>query len=125
MQVRLKQYRKETRNYIGILLGRQHKRAVYFNKKVKDRDLRRYLLIEQWLRGEEDILWDVVSEQRKQFWDNEVKSAIEPDGGIILPGKPAPKPPTQHLEALAQAEAAIENFQRFEGFALELESYRG
>lgn len=122
MQVRLKQYRKETRNYIGILLGRQHKRAIYFNKKVKDRDLRRYLLIEQWLRDEKDIFWDLVLEQRKQFWDDEVKSALEPDTGITLPGKPAPKAPTQHLDALAQAETAIENFQRFEGFALELES---
>lgn len=119
---RLKKYKKETRNYVNILLGRHHKRAVYFNKKVEDRDLQRYLLIEQWLRSEEDILWDILLKHREHFWDDAVKQAIEPDGGIILPGKPAPKPPTRHLDALDQAEAAVENFQRFEGFALELDS---
>lgn len=119
---RLTKYRKETQKYIGILMGRNHKRAVYFHNQVKDRDLQRYLLVEQWLNGEEDVLWDIVLKQRKQFWDAGVKSAIEPNGGIILPGKPAPKPPTRHLDALEQAEIAIENFQRFEGFALELES---
>jgi len=119
---RLEKYRKETQNLIGILLGKHHKRAIYFYKKVSDRDLQRYLLIEQWLRGEEDILWDIVLKQRNQYWDDAVKKTIDPDGGIILPGKPAPKPSTRHLDALEQAETAIENFQRFEGFALELKS---
>lgn len=122
MQQRLKQYRKETRNFIGILLGRHHKRAVYFHAKVDDTDLRRYLLIEQWLRDEEDILWDILLERRKQFWDDHIKDALEPKPGIQLPGIQAPEPPTQHLDALTQAESAIENFQRFDGFALELES---
>ncbi len=122
MEERLNQYRRETQEFVDILLGHKHKRAVYFHENVKDGELRRYLLIEQWLRGEEDILWDIVLEQRKQFWNASVKSTIEPEGGITLPGKPAPKPPTRHLDALDQAEAAVENFQRFEGFALELDS---
>lgn len=122
MQDRLEKYRTELKKYVSILLGRHPQRAIYFNHKVGDQDLQRYVLIEQWLRGEEDILWDIVLEQRKGFWSGEVKNALEPSQGIVLPGKPSPKASTQHLDALAQAEAAIENFQRFEGFALELKA---
>ncbi len=122
MKDRLEQYRKFTRNYVGILLGKPDQRAVYFNKNVIDTDLRRYLLIEQWLRDEEDILWDILLEQRKQFWDASVENILQPDRGINLPMQAPPKEPTQHLDVLAGAETAIENFQRFEGFALEFEA---
>lgn len=120
MQERLGQYLAQTQEFIEYLL-KDH-RAVYFHKKVKETDLRRYLLIEQWLRGEEDILWDVLLKHRKHFWDDKIKDAVDPAPGLVLPGKPAPKPATMHLDALEQAENAIENFQRFEGFVLELKS---
>lgn len=118
----LELHRKQSKRIICKLLGEQKQRAVYFNDKVSDSDLHRYLLIEQWLRGKEDILWEIVHEQRKLFWDNEAIKALAPAGGIVLPGTAAPKAPTQHLNALEQAEEVIENFQRFEGFALELDA---
>ncbi len=118
---RLKMYRKETEKYIGILLGRPHKRAVYLHKKVSDCDLQRYLSIEQWLRGKEDVLWDIVLEKRKQFWNSDIKGMLESAPGPLGIGG-AGKAPTGHIDALKQAELAIENFQRFEGFALELKS---
>ena len=122
MQNLLKRYRRETRDYVDIILGKSHMRAVYFNKKVSESDLRRYLLIEQWLRGKEDILWDIINEKRDHFWDSDVNKMLSPPDGIVLPGQSKPKPPTGHVDALEQAGIAIENFQRFEGFALELES---
>lgn len=123
MQERLEQHRRRTQGFVGTLLGSDNERAVFFHKTVDDAALRRYLLVEQWLRDDADILWDIVLNLRSQFWKKSIADKLMPAPGLPLVGSPS-SVSTRHLEALDQAETAIENFQRFEGFALELESIK-
>lgn len=117
LKERLKNYRKRTSKFVCKLLGVY--RARYFHEKVINENLQRYIRIEGWLRGKDDVLMDVIKDYRSDFWNQDAIQDIIP--GRSLPGRPSEKP-IHHLTALAQAEILIENFQRLEGFEGELDA---
>ena len=117
LKERLEDYRERTGVFVHKLLGVHHAR--YFHELVDIEDLARYIRIEGWLRGKDDVLMDVIKDYRGDFWNQDAIQDIIP--GRSLPGRPSEES-TQHLTALAQAELLIENFQRLEGFEGELDA---
>ncbi|MCY4146819.1 MAG: hypothetical protein OXE95_01425 [Chloroflexi bacterium] len=112
---RLEEYRKLTRALIQNLLGDY--RARYFNSKVADNDFLRFVLVEEWLREEKDIILDLVLEQRKYFWDRNVSQRLGPNKGDIRRFTHL-----GHLEALSYIESLIENYGRLVGYRAEIEA---
>lgn len=113
----LEDYRKRTCVFVHKLLGVHHAR--YFHELVHIEDLARYIRIEGWLRGKDDVLMDVIKDYRGDFWNQDAIRDIKPRRSLR---SRHPKEPTHHLTALAQAEILIENFQRLEGFEGELDA---
>ena len=110
----LREYRSLTHDLIQDLLGL--KRARYFNSKVDDNDLYRYVLIEEWLRDSQGIMTELVLESRDKFWNGSVKKSLGPNKRNHL------KRFTYigHLEALTYAEKLIENHERLIGYQAEI-----
>lgn len=88
--------------------------ALFFHESISDEYFERYLEIERWLRGKRDVLPEIVRENRHSFWDGE---AI----GALYWGRNLREDPF-YLTSLPQAEILLENYQRLEGFELELKS---
>lgn len=110
----LREYRSLTHDLIQDLLGL--KRARYFNSKVDNNDLFRYVLIEEWLRDSQGIMTELVLESRDKFWNGSVKKSLGPNKRNQL------KRFTYigHLEALTYAERLIENYERLIGYQAEI-----
>ena len=113
----LEDYRERTGVFVHKLLGVHHAR--YFHELVHIEDLARYIRIEGWLRGKDDVLMDVIKDYRGDFWNQDAIRDIKPRRSLR---SRHPKEPTHHLTALTQAELLIENFQRLEGFEGELDA---
>ncbi len=123
---KLEAYRETSRLLVHRHLG-EH-RAVFFHKSVSERDLKRYLAIETWLRPSEDRLWEILLANRQDFWNNDVgKDPKIAKGGkfshLSLPyhRKGEPEDSTL-LQVLTRSEILIENYQRFRGDIAELRS---
>ena len=110
-------YKHQTQTLVQDLLGSYPAR--FFNGCVGDADFLRYVLVEEWLREQTDVLLDLVIEKRKDFWNGDVNKTIGPNRrdlrGFTYVG---------HLEALSYAEQLIENFRRMEGFEAELKAIK-
>ncbi len=89
--------------------------ALYFHYSISGDWFDRYLHIEGWLRGKQDILRTVVNDNRKQFWQGEAISSLFSGG---LNSKLLEEP--FYKTSLPQSEILIENYQRLHGFELEL-----
>lgn len=92
--------------------------AIYFHGSVSDEYLDRYLDIEGWLRGKRDVLPEIAREYRHHFWDDD---AIKRLYTQIWGQRQLANPPF-YSWAIPYAEALIENYQRLQGFELELKS---
>ena len=111
----LEEHKKRTQTFVLKWLGAHPAR--YFHEKVTDEDLARYIRIEGWLRGKDDVLMELVETYRHDFWNEDAIKSIKPRRSLRSRHS---KEPTHHLTALTQAELLIENFQRLEGFEGEL-----
>lgn len=113
----VKELHPQVENLVRKLVGDQS--ALYFHKSVGDDDLERYVQIRSWLHDGENFWAMVVKEARREFWN---RDAVKPlyrrnrRRQRVLVEDPF------YTITLPQAEQLIENFQRFEGFVLELES---
>lgn len=99
--------------------------ALYFYKDVEVDFLDRYMQIRSWLHDESDIWEIVVKEAREGFWNNEAIKPLFEDKRIFLYTSSDLNENPFYREAIPLAEWCIENFQRFECYALELESLNG
>ena len=116
----LDKHQRLTREFVSKWLG--DRRALYFHKSVED-DLQRYLCIESWLRGKDDVLMDVIEQSREDFWNQDAIQDIIPgrlERGINRINSIPPlnklrqqsKELPRHLRALEQSELLIENYKR-------------
>ena len=102
------------------LVGNQP--ALYFHKSVKNHYLDRYIKIRAWLDTEENIWASVAKEARKDFWNEKaVKRLFREHRRFLHTWHEIRKTPF-YIKAIPRAEELIESFQRFESYALELES---
>ena len=122
----LDSYREISRELVHRHLG-EH-RAMYFHKSVLESDLRRYLAIEFWLRADGDRLFEILLANRHDFWNQDVAE----ESKIVKPGKARRSlvpnrskdeaEDCPHIDALTQSELVIENYQRIQGFQMEIEA---
>jgi len=116
----LKKHQELTQDFVNKWLGAR--RALYFHISVKD-DLQRYLCIESWLRGKDDVLMDLIEAYRGDFWNQDANPAVHqsrlqrginrinsipPFNKLRQQSKELPR----HLRALEQSELLIENYKR-------------
>ncbi len=113
----VKGYKTYVRCFVEKLLGEFP--ALYFHKDVSTEDFQRYLLIEEWLRGKDDLL-ELIDERRADFWNGDAIGALNP---TLLDALRRDKP-IGHLTALTMAELLIEYLQRLEGYELEIATLR-
>lgn len=114
----VKDYKLHVRASVQELLGEYP--AMYFHKDVKADDFQRYLRIEEWMRGRDDILLDLVEERRADFWNRAAIGALGPDRLAVLKRDKH----IDHLTALTMAELLIEYQQRLEGYEIEIATMR-
>ena len=93
---------------------------MYFHKDISTEDFQRYLRIEEWLRGKDDILLELIDERRADFWNGDAISALYPN---LLDAIRRDKP-IDHLTALTMAELLIEYLHRLEGYEIEIATMR-
>lgn len=113
----------------GILMGQRERvklfvraqigehPSLYFHETVSEEDFARYVNVERWLRGKRIVLPEIVKEYRSDFWDGSVVGELF-TGGL----NSQPKEQPFYLDSLRNCEFLIENYQRLEGFDLELKS---
>ena len=105
---------------VQSLVGRQP--ALYFHESVSDEYLDRYIQIEAWLYGDEDIWERVIKKARKRFWNERAVKRLFRVARRFLYTWPKLRKKPFYKRALPRAEVLIENFQRFESYALDLAS---
>ena len=108
-------HKERTRLLVSRLLG--YSTALYFHESVSEEYFERYLSIESWLRGRRDILRELVQYSRRMFWNEDAIDSLF----VIMPvnRKELINDPF-YVRSIPLAEVAIENYQRLEGFDLEL-----
>ncbi len=110
-------HKSRARSFVKRWIG--SRTALFFHESVNDEYLERYLDIERWLRERQDVLKEVISENRRDFWKDEAVSALYTRGiNRRLEENP------YYVKSLDRAEILIENFQRLQGYELELKSMR-
>ena len=112
-----KELRPQLESLVQKLVGDQP--ALYFHESVSDDDLERYVQIRSWLHSDENVWATVVMDTRREFWNRDAVKALYRRNRRrrrVLVENPF------YARTTPQAEQLIENFQRFEGFILELES---
>lgn len=113
-------FRKHVERLVQIRL--QPSPARYFEKNISSEDLAQFIAVQQWLKGEEgpitpQTLFAIVDEMRQSFWDmNVFGNTIERTVPFV--GKKRSSP----LDDLQACSVLIENYQRLEGFELEIRS---
>lgn len=105
---------------VRMLIGKQP--ALFFHNSVKNHYLVRYITIRAWLDGEANIWEIVVKEARKDFWKKKALKRLFRRYQKFLHVWHEPRKNPFYIKTLPKAEQLIENFQRFESFALDLES---
>lgn len=96
--------------------------ALYFHKSVSDEYLDRYIQIQAWLYGDEDVWERVIKKARKGFWNEKAIRRLFRTARRFLYTWPKLRKKPFYIRAIPRAELLIENFQRFESYALVLES---
>lgn len=114
----LKDYENRSRLFVKRLLGKYP--AKYFHGNVSGDDFQRFLLIEEWLRGKEDVLEELYDEYRKDFWNSKAARELKrkPVENLKSNGS------IDHITALTLSELLIENMQRLKGYELEIATMR-
>ena len=97
-------------------------RALYFHESVSDDYLERYIQIRAWLDGDFNVWERVVKEARKGFWDDKSVGRLFREARMFLHVWPKLRDEPFYIENIPRAERVIENFQRLEGYALQIES---
>lgn len=96
--------------------------ALYFHRSVSEDYLDRFIEIQAWLNGDRDVWRKVIIESRKDFWNKKAtKHLFRRVKKFLYVGYELREDPF-YLEAVPRAEQLIESFQRFESYALDLES---
>ena len=109
---------KQTTRFVKKWLGKR--RAFYFHESVDEEHFMLFLNLERWLRGKRDVLPEVVQENRKDFWVHDAIIPLDaPELFFQIDESPLYK------TTLPSAHIAIENLQRLQGMAFELESMCG
>lgn len=96
--------------------------ALYTHQSVSDDYLDRYIQIRTWLYGEDNVWESVVKEARKDFWSEESVRPLYREARKFLYVWPKLRKNPFYKENITRAERVIENFQRLEGYALQIES---
>lgn len=96
--------------------------ALYFHRSVSEDYLDRYMQIRAWLSGEKDVWETVAKEARKNFWNEKAIKRLFRERRRFLHVWHEQREDPFYIEALPRAEELIESFQRFESYALDLES---
>ncbi|MCY3977709.1 MAG: hypothetical protein OXG23_06385 [Chloroflexi bacterium] len=108
------------RRLVRRLVGK--KPALYFHESVSDDYLERYIQIRAWLDGEVKVWERVVKKARKGFWNKKVTKALfETKYKGLYQYKELRQNPF-YKENIPRAELAIENFQRLQSYAHQIES---
>lgn len=102
------------------LVGKQP--AVYFHKSVSDDYLDRYIQIQAWLYGDEDVWEKAIKRARKGFWSKKAIKRLFREARRFLYTWPKLRKKPFYMKAIPRAELLIESFQRFESFALDMKS---
>ena len=92
--------------------------VIYFHESVSDEYFDRFLAIERWLRGKRAVLAELARENRVAFWDEDAISRLFAQ----IWGQPRLAEPPFYASEIPRAEKLIENFQRLQGYELELAS---
>ena len=99
------------------LIGRQP--AVYFHKSVSDNYLDRYIQIQAWLYGDEDVWERVIKKARRRFWSEKTIRRLFRTARRFLYTWPKLRKKPFYRNAIPRAELLIESFQRFESYAFD------
>ena len=94
--------------------------AVYFHKSVHEHYLDRYMQIRAWLDGDADIWERVAKEARKNFWDEEAIKRLKKITWIGPIKQEEWKRKPFYQTNIQRAELLLENYERFESYALYL-----
>ncbi len=108
------------RRLVRRLVGKNS--ALYFHKSVSDDYLDRYIQIRAWLDDYANVWEHVVKKARKGFWNKKVTRALFETKYIGLHKYAELRRKPFYMENIPRAERVIENFQRLEGYALQIES---
>lgn len=129
LQKGLEQYKPYAEKIITAKLGQYP--SIYLHPKFELSDVKRFLRVRAWqLDKKTDDVLEILDELRQEFWNDKVPKAIE--GNVLQKARdtlpinktdPASRL-NSLLEALTDAEAIIENFNRLQGFDLELREER-
>ena len=114
----LSDYEARTHSFVKKLLGKYP--AKFFHPDVAQEDWHRYLEIERWLRGEDDMLMALLEDSRKDFWNGRAADELEPGRIDTITDRAF----IDYRNALDLAESLIENLQRLQGYELEIASLR-
>lgn len=129
LETQMADIEQATRWLVHRCLG--DRRAAFFHhESVPDDDLYRYIAIEQWLRGRDDVLLELVLANRLDFWNKDIlehgKGTKEKKKslGRLSFFKAADGDDDAPFQgtALNQAELLIENLDRLRGFQAEIEA---
>ena len=94
--------------------------ALYFHKSVGEGYLDRHIQIQSWLTGEREFWETVIKEARKDFWNEKATKRLFRTERKFLHTWQVLREDPFYIEAIPQAEQLIENYQRFESYALDL-----
>lgn len=122
-------FKTNTERLIKLWLG-QHP-AAYFHKDVASEHLSRFLRIQQSLRGfsrnDPVTIFEILDEMRSDFWNED---AIKDEYGNVF-GQITRRPARKFsdrvkmlTENLTQCELLIENYERLQGFEMEIRTMR-
>lgn len=96
--------------------------ALYFHESVSEEYLDRYIQIRAWLDGDVNVWERVVKEAREGFWNDDSVGRLFREARMFLHVWPKLHDDPFYIENLPRAERVIENFQRLEGYALQIKS---
>jgi uncharacterized protein YaaR (DUF327 family) len=130
----LPRFTQSVQHLIKAWLGKYP--AQYFHKTVTSDDLRRFLFIQRWLKGDDmttsdddaEVLFKIIDDLRQDFWNSNANP--EEQGEIVkqfvslFQSKKTDNKMSRLTQGIIQSEALIENFDRLAGFDLELRHMR-
>ena len=120
LKTNVTQLRPSVARLVKKLVGKQT--ALYFHKSVSEDYLDRYIQIRAWLDGDKDVWETAAKEARKDFWNKKAIKRIFRKRRKFLHVWHELREDPFYIEAVPLAEQLIESFQRFESYALDLES---
>ena len=112
--------RPNVRRLVKRLVGDNS--ALYLHESVSNDYLERYIQIQSWLTGEREVWETVIKEARKDFWNEKATERLFRTARRFLHTWQELRKDPFYIKAIPQTEQLIESFQRFESYALDLES---